>query len=205
MTTGNADTDGATYKVGKVIERYDLTGMGERLERRWLGADGESHSLRELAEEFNLAVLRAALEERGERPLDGEVETTYRALADEDTSSGDRTQVRRALERDGIDVEQLERDFVTHQAIHTYLTKGRGVQKKNDGTDRVASIRETIQRLQSRLSAVTETSLTRLRDADVITLGEFEVLVTVDVVCRDCGAHRSIADLLDEQGCDCEA
>jgi hypothetical protein len=204
MTTGNTDTNGATHKVGKVIERYDLTGMGERLERRWLGVDVESHSLRELAEEFNLAVLRAVLEERGERPLDGEVETAYRALVDEDASSGDRTQVRRSLERNGVDVDRLERDFVTHQAIHTYLTKGRGVRKENDDADRVTSVRETIQRLQSRLSAVTETSLSRLRDADVISLGEFEVLITVDVVCRDCGAHRTVTDLLDSQGCDCE-
>lgn len=204
MTTGNADTNGTTYKVGRVIERYDLTGMGERLERRWLGVDGESHSLRELAEEFNLDVLRAALEARGERPLDGEVETTYRALVGDDASSGDRTQVRRSLERDGVDVERLERDFVTHQAIHTYLTKGRDVQKETDDADRVSSVRETVQRLQSRLSAVTETSLSRLREAGVVTLGEFEVLVTVDVVCRDCGAHRSVTDLLDGQGCDCE-
>ncbi|WP_254533151.1 rod-determining factor RdfA [Natrinema gelatinilyticum] len=204
MTRTNAGVDEPTYKAGKVIERYDLKGMGERLERRWLGVDGEAHSLRKLAEEFNLAVLEAALRASGDQPLTGEVETAYRALVDEDVSSGDRTQVRRTLERNGIDVDRLEGDFVTHQAIYTYLTKGRGVSKETGNADQVESARGTIKRLQSRLSAVTETSLSQLRDAGVIALGKFEVLITVDVVCTDCGAHRSVTELLDEQGCECD-
>lgn len=205
MTRANAGVDEPTYKVEKVIERYDLEEMGEQLERRWLGADGEAQSLRKLAEEFNLAVLEAVLRASGEQPLSGEVETTYRALVDEDVSSGDRTQVRRTLERNGVDVDRVEGDFVTHQAIHTYLTKGRGVSKETDNVDRVKSVRGTIRRLQSRLSAVTETSLTQLRDAGVLALGEFEVLITIDVVCTDCDTHRSVRELLDEQGCECDA
>lgn len=196
--------DGPTYKVEKVIERYDLEGMGEQLERHWLGTDDESRSLRNLADDFNVAVLRAALRAVGEQPLDGEVATMYRTLVGDDTSSGDRTQVRRTLDRAGVDVDRLEGDFVTHQAVHTYLTKGRGARKETEAADPRESARGTVQRLKSRLSAVTETTLSQLRNRDVVTLGEFDVLVTVDVACADCGAHRQVTELLDDGGCDCD-
>lgn len=205
MVEPDGEGDAPTYKVGKVIERADLEGMGERLEQRWLGTTGESHSLRELADEFNVAVLRAALRSNGEQPLAGEVEAMYQALVEDSASSGDRTQIRRTLERKGIDIDRIEEDFVTHQAIHTYLTKGRGVQKQTEVNDRLDAARRTIERLQSRLSAVTETSLSQLRSGDNVTLGEFEVLVTVDVVCTDCGTHSNVAELLDGRGCDCDA
>lgn len=205
MTDSNAGDVGSTYKVERVAARYGLDDAGEWLERSWTGTDGEARSLRELADEFNVAVLRAVLEEAGEHPIEGESENMYRVLVDDDASSGDRTQVVRSLERADIDREQLERDFVTHQAVHTYLKKGRGVEKQTDDADPIERVRDTIQRLQSRVRAVTETSVSQLRDRGVLSIGEFTVLVSVNVACKDCGAHMSVLELLEAGGCQCDA
>lgn len=203
MSNVNSDTD-RRYKVSRIIDSYDLDGMEAELEKRWLGDGREAQSLRTLAEYLNKQLLETALNEAGDRVTDKSVANTYRLLTADDVSSGERTSIRRNLERQGINVEQLEQDFVTHQAVHTFLTKGRGVSKDTDSEDQVDRIRETIQRLKSRVSAVTRTSVEQLAASGKITVGEFNIFVNVDVVCQDCGTHKSISELLSNGGCECQ-
>jgi hypothetical protein len=204
MTTSVDANGGARYKVGKVIDQYSLTGMGDKLEARWTGDLPDSYSLRELAAYFNKEVLRVALADTDHQQFSGGIDHIYRLLTDDDVSSGDRTRIRNALERDGIDVEALTQDFVTHQAIHTYLTKGRNVQKEEETRNRVENTRGTINRLRSRLIAVSETTLTQLRESGKITLGDFDVLVDINVHCTDCETHRNLFELLTDRGCECD-
>lgn len=203
MTESSKGDDVPRYKVGKVIDRYSLDGLGDELEARWIGRQGEASSLRDLAEYFNTEVFRSALANTDHHQFGTEIDSLYHLLTDDDVSRGEQTRVRKTLERDGIDVEQLLRDFVTHQAIHTYLTKGRGVEKPTETGDRLDSARQTINRLRSRLVAVTDTTLTNLRETDVITLGAFDVFVEISVHCNDCGTHKNLLQLLTDRGCDC--
>jgi hypothetical protein len=202
MSTSNS-TPGPRSKVERVIEKYGLEGLGDELERRWTGETGERESLRSLADRFNRAVLRAALDEAGSSPLDGEVENTYRLLRGDDVSPGMRTEVRRQLERDGVDREQVESDFVSHQAIHTYLREHRGAELETEEDSRVEKEAQTIRRLQGRISVVTESGLTRLANAGDITVGDFEVLSDVQVYCADCGSQYEAVELIERGGCDC--
>lgn len=190
-------------KIGRLIADYDLDGLGQTLEDRWTGRAGEKHSLRDLADFFNRRLLRAALEEAGQRPLDGEVENFYRLLTAEEVSGGMRTEARTSLERAGVDVETLEKEFVSHQAVHTYLTKYRGASHDADDADQLEKDAQTIRRLTSRTATVTESTLERLRDTDRVTLGDFDVLVDVRVLCADCGAAADVSELLDAGGCEC--
>lgn len=196
--------DTPRYKVGKVIKRYSLDGMGEDLEARWIGDDVDSDSLRELAEYFNKELLRKTLTESERQQFSGEIETIYRLLTGDKISRGEQTRIRKVLERDGVDVEQLERDFVTHQAIHTYLTKGREIKKEDETGDRLESAHQTINRLRSRLIAVTETSLSNLQEVGLLTLGSFDVFVEMRVHCTDCGMHKNISELFADGGCECD-
>lgn len=196
-----ATGDEPRYKVGKVIQRYGLDGLGAELEARWLGENDESASLRELATDFNKAVLRSVVADS--RQFGGDIDHLYARLTGEDVSRGEQTRLRKRLERDGIDIEQVEADFVTHQAIHTYLTEGRNVRRDTEPDDPVASGRETIDRLRGRLVAVSETTLSTLRDGGAITLGSFDVLTEVTVHCTDCETHKPIRELLADRGCDC--
>lgn len=212
MTESNrdstADTDSADdtrSKVGRLIRAYELDGMAEDLETRWLGTAETQNSLRELADYFNRQLLRVAMIEAGMDPLEGEVENAYRLLTD-DVSAGVRTQARKRFEREGLDVEHIERDFVSHQAIHTYLTKYRGVQKEAQTTDsnRIEKAAQTVQRLKNRLAVVATNTLETLRSTGRIALGDFDVSVDVRVFCRDCGEQYDVRGLLESGGCNCE-
>ncbi|XVH31638.1 rod-determining factor RdfA [Haloferacaceae archaeon DSL9] len=193
-------------KVRRVLDKYDLENFGDELAARWTGDGYERESLRALSDRFNQQVLAARLRNAGQSPLDGEVENTYRLLTDDDVSAGMQTQAQRRLERDGIDVDELRRDFASHQAIHTYLTKDRDVTPPNQqlsAAERLERDRETIQRLESRLEAVADNTLDRLRSTDQLSLGQFSVLVDVRVLCEDCGEQYDVSELLDAGQCAC--
>jgi len=194
-------------KVRRVIDDYGLSGVSEELADRWVGEGYERESLRALADRFNRRVLAASMESAGLSPLDGEVDNTYRLLTDDEVSAGMETQARRRLEREGVDPDTVTTDFVSHQAIHTYLTTDLDMTPPDDTpspAERLDRDRETIQRLQSRLDAVTTDTISRLDTADGLSIGDFTVLVGVQVFCEDCGQQYEISDLLAAGGCQCE-
>ncbi len=193
------------YKIGRVLAEYDLLDLHASLPERWLGENGEAMSLRGLADHINVAVLQQAMEGAGVDPLEGEAENAYRLLTDDEVSVGVRTQQRNRLEREGVDVDALEDDFVTHQAVHTYLREVLDVSKeRGDDADPVEKHEQRVQRLRSRTEAVTENSLSELRSAGDLTLGEHNVVVDLQVFCRDCGSQFDVADLFRRGGCDCQ-
>lgn len=193
-------------KVERIIKSYGLDGLGEELEHHWLGEEGDRVSLRELADYFNCQVLEAAIEQAGEQPIEGEIENHYRLLTTDDVTASARTQAETRLTRYGVDVETVKRDFVSHQAIHTYLTEIRGASLSSTESSPETAItnrRETILRLRNRLVAVAERSLDSLRRAGHLSLGEFDIMVGITVYCNDCGTSADITDLFDHGGCDC--
>lgn len=200
----NTSTGGAAGKVARVIDKYSLAGLGDELERRWLGDYGERESLRSLADRFNRAVLTQALEDAGASPLEGEVANTYRLLRGDSDTAGKRTEARRQLKRKDIDIDALESDFVSHQAVHTYLREHRGAELETEDQDRVEKEMRTIRQLQGRTAAVTENGLERLRNDDELSLGEFEVFTNVQVYCGDCNTQYDAVELIQRGGCDCD-
>lgn len=195
------------YKVGRLIEQYDLEDIGTELEKRWTREE-DRQSLRDLATFFNRRLLRAALDSEDVDPMIGEFDTIFRGLQGaEDMSRGEREQVRTQLEQQGIDVEELTSDFITYQAMRTYLREARGAEPPADTQDpqehRTAK-RGVVQRLASRLTDVTEASLNELTNADHLTLGDFEVIVTVRVYCTECETRTTVTDLLATRGCQCD-
>lgn len=199
-----SDPSGRRFKVGRLIEEYDLQPLGSELEQRWTAEANERSSLRDLATHLNRQVLGAAMTDAGMKPLDGEVKNVYRLLTDEEVIDGDRTRIRRRLERNGIDVSTLRDDFVTYQAVRTYLQDHRNAEYTRPERDRTANSVELIQRLRGRIATVTTGNLDRLRNADEITLGEYRTLVDVTIICEDCNTQADVADLLVRGGCACE-
>ncbi|WP_247008660.1 rod-determining factor RdfA [Halorientalis litorea] len=206
--TDNGDdgtASGRRSKVGRVIAERELDGLGDELERRWTGDRGERQSLRELADWFNSRVLEAAMAAAGEQVLDGEAANLYDLLTGDEVSGGTRTEAERRLARTGVDVDEVKRDFVSHQAVHTYLTDYRKVEGPSNETERsVDDATETIQRLRNRTNAVVERTVGALHDADEISVGDFDVFVDVRVSCNDCQRTYGVTDLLRNGGCDCQ-
>ena len=191
-------------KVARVLEQYELTGLGDEMAAAWT-ADGEDRmSLRELATMLNKRLIESALRDAGLDTLPGEIDSVHSVLADEEASEGVRQEVRGRLERAGIDIESLEADLVSYQAVRTYLQADRGLEYTREESDPVESTTRRIQRLQGRLRAVTDQRLDSLEEAGHISMGAHSVLVQVQVFCEDCGRQYSIESLLENGGCDCE-
>ncbi|MFC7174416.1 rod-determining factor RdfA [Haloplanus litoreus] len=185
------------YKVGKIISKYDLQEFHAELPDRWLGEGRDAQSLRDLADELNVAILRKAMESANLEPLDGEVENTYRLLTEEEVSSGMRTAKRNQLEREGIDVESVEDDFVTHQAIYTYLTDVLDVSKQDqENRDPIEKHSERINRLRSRTEAVANNSIDSLVADGDLEVVDPEISVNIQVYCHQCNRQYPLSSLL---------
>ena len=197
-----ASSRGRRSKVARLIDEYNLQGLGTELEQSWT-AEENRKSLRELANYFNQQLLQRALDEANINCLDGELENTYRLLTDDEISSAESTRVERRLERDDIDVDKLKSDFVTYQAIRSYLKNHRGAEYTPAETDPLEREATNVQKLRGRMVSVTEGKLEQFRDNDELTLGEFRTLADIRVVCEDCNTQFGILELLDRGGCNC--
>jgi hypothetical protein len=201
------DTSTVNSKVARLIDDYALgESYGSRLESLWTSEGSERESLRALADRFNRRLLEAAMTDAGMSTVDGEVANIYRLLTDDDVSSGNRIEARRRLEQEGVDVDQIERDFVTYQAIRSYLKEYRGAHYQDERqTDRVDSIVDTIQRLKSRIRSVTEQSLDQLQKKGHLNLGRYRLFIDISVHCEECNAQYEVIDLVQRGGCDCQS
>lgn len=205
MSDEASSRPGPRPKVARVIDEYDLEDMGEWLERSWTGEGEPRRSLRDLADRLNRAILRSGMERAGMDPVEGDVVTAYDLLAG-DASSGDRVQKRRELERNGVDVDAIEDDFVSHRAVHSYLRNHRGVERSDPTSeDRVATERDRIERLQGRTTAVTADVIERLNADGRLDAEDVDVLVNVRVMCNGCGRSYDVSEFLERGGCDCDA
>jgi len=192
----------ANLKIPRVAAKRELTDVCEELAASWTAND--SASLRSLATRFNRQVLRSAMEAAGMDILDGEVENTYRLLTEDSVGSGVRTEVRRKLEARGIDIAELESDFVSYQAVRSYLRDHPDVAyEREDERNRVETVDENVSRLRSRTVAVIEEKLSQLERTDRIDVGDFQVLLDIRIFCEDCGTQFSVDELLAREGCDC--
>lgn len=192
-------------KVARVIQKYELTGMGEKLELDWTGEHGERKSLRDLATEFNHAVLEAAISKAGTATAKSDIESAYQTLTDSDVSRADKMRKRRDLEQMGVDVDDVLSDFITHQTIYKYLTEEREAQLPERSGNIVDRKIETLEQLQGRTSTVTEATIDDLLRNDELTDHDYEVFVNTRVVCGSCGTDYAATELLREGGCDCDS
>jgi len=193
-------------KVERLLDEWDMDNVGGQMEDYWLGIDQEQYSLRKLAEWFNKRLLERALNESDESYVEGEVENIYRLLTSDDVSRGVQAEVETRLEQAGIDVERLQKSFVSHQSIYTYLTKVRDVSRSDEITDesQIEKTNSSIQRLVNRTNAVVEKNLNTLRNTDRISLREFSVFVDINVFCHECDTQYGVPELLSQRGCDCD-
>lgn len=200
----SSDQRAACCKLGRVANQYGLSGLNEELVEYWTGTGDEQYSTRELATLVNQRVLAAALETAAVSYKEGEVENTYRLLTDDDVTSGTRVQTRNELERDGVPVEQVESDFISHQTVYNHLTGCLEASLESPSDEkRLERGAEKLGALQNRTEAVTTDTVAQLKRNDVVEIGEFDVLVSVTVTCEDCHQQYTIRELLEERVCEC--
>jgi hypothetical protein len=191
-------------KVARLIEEYDLDGLGDELESLWTAERNERMSLRALAQFFNKRTLEQALLDAGVSTVEMDLDQVYRRLAGDDVSAGVQTETRNRLERNGVDIEKLERDFVSYQAIRSYLTEWRDASYETlSDEEKIGKDLESIQRLLTRTESVAGDRIEKLRDTGRIEADDFEILLSMQVLCQRCGNQYPVATFLEQGGCEC--
>jgi hypothetical protein len=201
MSSSDPGGRGRRGKVERLIDEYDLD-VGPELIDAWT-REQNRRSLRNLARYFNRELLRERLDRHGVSSVGMDIETVYRHLRGEE-SAGSQTRVHRQLDREGVDVDSLREEFVSHTAIRTFL-RNRNVTRSEDEGDQVAAEATHIQQLQNRTAVVAEDKLETLRSTDRVLIGDFRVLVDVQVFCEDCQRQFDINELLEVRRCSCHS
>lgn len=205
-TKGKQNETPRTTKVARLIEEYDLAqDLGAQLESMWTADGDERKSLRTLADIFNKRLLEAAVSDANMQILDGELDNIYRLLTADDVSSGKRTETRHRLEQEGIEVDKLKDDFVTYQSVRTYLKNNRDAEyNEKTAEERLNSAVELMEQMQSRVRTVSQATLERLCNKNIISIGDFRVFIEINIYCKDCGNQYRVIDLLKYGECECE-
>jgi len=201
--TDEVDSGTTQPKVERVIDSYGLDGLAGKLERRWVGEGDESQSTRELATYFNKRVIAAAIDGSDVALITEDVGDIYAALTDE-TDDHDTTLIESRLRREGVDIDDVRSDFVSHQTIYRYLTEIREAERASpNDSDQLRNGIERIQRLQGRTTAVAEQTIDSLANSDIVSVGSFDVFTDVQVFCQDCGRSYDATTFLEQKRCDC--
>lgn len=192
-------------KIGTVAARYGLDEISTDLEVLWTEEGENRYSLRELAEHFNQRVLEAAMLDAGMNPLEGEVANAYRLLTEEESGAGHKVQAEHRLGYEGVPVDEVRDDFVTHQTVYRHLKNCLEAEYERE-TDPAARLERDVERIESfqnRIGIVVDEIVDRLRGADLFDVGSPTTYVDVRILCEDCGEVYSPRDLLDREGCAC--
>ncbi len=191
-------------KLGRTIDQYELVGLDNDLIAYWTGDGEQRFSTRKLATYVNQQVLKASLENANVSFKDGEVENTYRLLTDDEVSSGTRVQTRNELQRDGVPIDDVESNFVSHQTVYNHLTEclDASLETPSD-EERLERSADKLGSLRNRTEVVTTDTVAQLERNDLIEIGDFDVTVSITATCKDCFQEYTIRELLDNRSCDC--
>ncbi|PCR88821.1 rod-determining factor RdfA [Natrinema ejinorense] len=193
-------------KIGRMADQYELDRLDDDLVAYWTGDADEQYSTRALATVVNQRILEAALKQADISFKEGEIENTYRLLTDDDVSSGVQVETENELERDGVAVDQVKSDFVSHQTVYNHLTDclDASLDSPSD-EERLEQSGEKLGALQNRTAAVTTDTIERLDNNDIIDIGGFNVVVSATVTCEECFQEYTVRELLDNGSCNCDS
>lgn len=184
-------------KLGRVARSRGLVTIDRRLRER--RADGAS--LRDLERVVNVALLDSALRGAAVDVVDGGA--VYDGLAGEDASAGERTELRRRLAREGVDVDAVLADFVSYQTVRSHLRDCLGIDTGRQPSLDAADGKGTIEWARARSEGIVGRTLQRLARDGEITAGDLDVTHAVRVTCTRCGTTTSVGSFVEAGGCDC--
>nr|WP_176705332.1 rod-determining factor RdfA [Halobacterium sp. GN101] len=186
-------------KIVRVADDYDISEIDAKLiERRDHG-----DSLRDLATYLNKQILSESLN-TGTREVVGDADSIYNVLRGNDVNRSRQVELRSKLDRNGIDVEAVERDFVSHQTVRNHLHDCKAIDTGRKSTVDVDDAQKTIEWAQARSEGVIEQTIERLRNAGNVSDTPAEITLSVRVGCSACGRTYRIEEFLEQRGCDCQ-
>ncbi|SNR65467.1 rod-determining factor RdfA [Halorubrum vacuolatum] len=186
-------------KIETIAEKYDLTALDDELKT----AKARGDSLRNLETLVNQEIVKQAFRSAGSPLVPGEVENLTRLLRERDGSEATEIQVRNKCTREGVDPDELYRDFVSYQTVRTHLRDCLDIDTSRGTTLSVGSERKNLYGIVGRTESIVQDSVERLDKAGEIDFGPVSVTANVRVTCEECARSYTLEELSTGLTCDC--
>lgn len=194
--------DRSTYhcKVCRVIDERHITNGDDRLLTRWHGDGTQRMGYRKLARWLNVTMLRQEMDQVGITTLGGEAESKYDRLRGNNPTVA--VEIRETLEAEGINMEQLESDFVSYGVIRTHIKECLGGDREETSSDWERESIEIARDLATKKTTEAVTSL--LNKGTLESSGDISVDLAIALECELCHARIPLERSL-RRGyiCDC--
>jgi hypothetical protein len=185
----------ARPKIVRVMDKYGLDDLGDKMVDQWTKPPSTRQSCRELAEFFNIRVLDAALREEGivwDRSL---VEECAEII-----KSKDKSLTGFDLDSRGVDTDEVGEDMVSYQSIHNYLTDNRGINYSRE-INGIRSRVSSLQQMEARMETIATGIIAQSVAHNQISGIEPNVEITAKCICKACGIRTEMSRYLREGGC----
>lgn len=167
-------------KVCRVLESHDLSHYNERLLDQWVAPKPERKGYRQLAEWLNISLLRREMDQVGLSTLGGEAESKYERLQGDDPTAAE---VRANLKSEAVNIDELERDFVSYGVIRTHLQECLGAEREEESSDwEEQAIEIATEHASTKIDEATRS----LKGKGKLSAGSLSVDLEVEVECDDC-------------------
>ncbi|THE64015.1 hypothetical protein D8Y22_14925 [Salinadaptatus halalkaliphilus] len=158
------------------MDRYESD-----LVSQWQADGPQRKGYRQLAEWFNVLLLRREMDRAGLSTLGDEAESKYERLTADGTVA---EEVANSLGNDGLPIEQLRDDFVSYGVIRTHLKECLGEEVSFSGGDWE---QDTIEIVQNHAVDKIAEAVSSLQSKEQLTAGgDLEIAVTVELECDNC-------------------
>lgn len=143
-------------KVARLIEEYELSGIGDEMEHLWTTDSAEPAETRHVLQSSTLGgTTRGGRCTDAHRRVRAPPPTIDRRRRQRGGSIADVSSTRTG----GVDVESYLADTVSYQAIRTYLREHRGAEYSGPSEDPTSATATSIRRLRGRTASVTRANL----------------------------------------------
>lgn len=182
----------ALKKLQRLQRDYELDLDDELIEKRQTG-----HNLRELRDYVNHRIATTAVTGT---PISGD--QVYRVIT-EDVTEQERRDIATRLTDYDIDLAKIERDFISHEGVRTYLKDELDAEPEQEKIT-TGDVRNTIQWSAKRHQNIIRNQLERLAaEEQQFSLGAgVRIEIDVDIVCEGTNTIYGLTEFLHSDGCD---
>lgn len=167
-------------KVCRVLDERGLEHYDERLLDEWRGDDRKGY--RQLARWLNVTLLRREMDRAGLSTLGDEAESKYDRLQMDNATADE---VRNILQREGIAIEELRKDFVSYGVIRTHITDCLGAEYEPEEASEWE--REAIEVTRSHAHDKIKSAVRSLVNKGKLSAGpEVTLHLGIEVECEEC-------------------
>lgn len=175
-------------KILRLKEAYSLDDLDTALEYQYTVA---GKSLRDLADYVNTEVARYIFQDT---PYSGEY--VYRTLTDEAVSKQERLELKKRLQADGFDLEEIQSEWVSHVPVKTHLNNELDIDTSREQTER--SPEEAIDDIRGLLSKEQSIIEELLKTVEGVDVSEWDVHFGIRLIRKESGESVWLLDHLAE-------